>query len=195
MQLKYSCGFLKGCRDGVLTLSQGAFQCLLFFSPQRLSVPGHAPSVVKSQFWTFDTPCLSMHICAKRSSPMGPHLVPFTQSIDWAHSSRLLRSALKAWMDQTSRFPKSPHCTSLQFSKYTPVAVRGWPSNVFLRRCGTKTASASTFTIQSERLGPSRNPTALQACLNKPVLIQPLELSFLLTRWKSLSTSSNLIVW
>merc|ERR550539_102088 len=115
-QLKYSCGFLKGCMAGVPSNSHGGFHFLLFFSPHLFRVPGHAPSVVTSKPATFDTPLSSMHICAKRSSPMGPHLVPFTQSILWLQLSMLLTSVLKASAEKTSRFPKKPYSTDLQFS-------------------------------------------------------------------------------
>merc|ERR1719330_710621 len=58
-----------------------------------------------------------MHICANRSSPMGPHLVPLTQSIFSLQLSRLSTSNLKAFFDMTSRFPKWPYSTPLQFSR------------------------------------------------------------------------------
>merc|ERR1712117_564705 len=55
-QLKYSCGFLKGCNAGVPIKLHGGFHFLFCFSPHLFLVPGHAASVVTSKFDTFDTP-------------------------------------------------------------------------------------------------------------------------------------------
>merc|ERR1739846_243086 len=103
---KYSVGFLNGCMAGVFTSPHGGFHFLLSFWPYLFLVLGHAPSVVTSKLPTLATPCQSMHICANKSSPIGPHLVPFTQSIFSLQLSMLSISNLKAFLDMISRFPK-----------------------------------------------------------------------------------------
>merc|ERR1719251_275539 len=104
--LEIGVGSLKGCMAGVFTSPHGGFHFLLSACPYLFLVPGHAPSVVTSKLSIFATPCQSMHICAKRSSPIGPHLVPLTQSIFSLHESMLSRRSLKAVLDMISRFPK-----------------------------------------------------------------------------------------
>merc|ERR1712242_323940 len=68
----HSCVFLKGCIAGVAADAQFGFHFLFFFSSFGLS-PGQAPSVVMSKASLRRMPTLSRHVCAKRSSPIGPY--------------------------------------------------------------------------------------------------------------------------
>merc|ERR1712038_2032757 len=81
-----------------MELCHRGFQFLVCSSPNFLRVPGHLPSVVMSQFAILETPLKSMHFWAKRSSPMGPHLVAHSeaQSMWFWHQSMLLRRVSNA---------------------------------------------------------------------------------------------------
>merc|ERR1712012_254780 len=125
---------LEGVHHWCGTLSQSGLKALVSLAcPHFFLMLGHTPSVVNSKFWTFDTPFLSMHFCANRSSPIGPHDVACMEEhlISDEHSSMLLTSVEKASCEITSTLPKKPYCTSAQFSMYTPVQLTGWVESIF----------------------------------------------------------------
>merc|ERR1719216_184289 len=145
---------LEGCMATILVLAQSGFHFkpFTFCSAFGLSAL-QAPSLVMVKLETLFTPFASKHFCMKRSSPQGPYFQsgswPF-QSRVFLQSSRLLRKVLNPVAETTSRLPKNPNRTFLQFSTYTPSAGTLYPLRVSRSRWGKKTASASTLTNQSE---------------------------------------------
>merc|ERR1719401_112377 len=117
---KYSAGFLNACNEIVFVLAQSGFHLMPFaFCNDSGRSALQFPLVVRVKFETFETPTLSMHFCMKRSSPQGPNFQsgswPF-QSREDLQDSRLERKVLNASEDTTSRCPKKPYITFLQFS-------------------------------------------------------------------------------
>merc|ERR1719414_894309 len=108
------------------------------------------------------------------------------------HVSMFASSVEKASWLSTSMFPKNPYWTSAQFSMYTPVHDTGCVDNIFCRRHGTKTASASSLITQSNSVQVPLSPILFHTCLNKPVFTHVF-VFFLFTRWNSPSGSSTLM--
>merc|ERR1712150_237202 len=106
----HSSFFLNGCMAAVDVHAQLGFHFLFFCSSWGLSA-GQAPSVVMSKAPTRLTPFMSKHVCANKSSPIGPYLpflIPTFQLIsgDALHMSMFATKVVKAALLKTSRLPK-----------------------------------------------------------------------------------------
>merc|ERR1719210_231512 len=93
----------------------------------------------------------------------------------------------------TSRFPKKPNLTYLQFSRQTPLSDTSTSLNFWRSLMGKNTASASTFTVQSLLDHMFSSLIFFHVWMNMLELIH-VPVSFLLAKWKLPSTSSIMIV-
>merc|ERR1719273_790331 len=85
-----------------------------------------------------------MHRCMKRSSPQASMPVSFSfpfQFRAFVQSSMLAKKVLNPSWLTTSKFPKKPKFTYLQFSRYIPFEVTFWVLSFVRKRIGRKTES------------------------------------------------------
>lgn len=88
---------MNGCIAAVCVNAQFGLHFAFFFWPSGLKAL-HIESVVRSNTLTLSTPCKSMHLCMKRSSPHASIPVSFSfpfQFKAFSQSSRFAKKVLK----------------------------------------------------------------------------------------------------